>query len=161
MGTVDIVILVCLAPSLYFGLKNGLVKQIISFAVIYLGITLSLRFSGAAEPLIQEYLHLEGFWAKFLAFVAIFGAVALVLNLLGSIIEKAISAGATGFLNRVLGLLLSLFIFVLLTALLVSLADSLNEVTGIIPEEKIAESKLYPLMLDIAKTFFPYLKSLF
>ena len=161
MGTVDIIILVCLMPSLYFGIKNGLVKQIISLAVIYLGITLSLKFSGSAEPLVQQYLHLEGFWAKFVAFVAIFAAVALVLSILGNIIDRAIKAGATGFLNRVLGLLLSLFLFTLLTSLLVYLADSLNQVTGIIPEEKLAESKLYPFMLDIANTFFPYLKSLF
>ena len=161
MGTIDIIILVCLLPSLYFGLKNGLVKQIISFAVIYLGITLSLKFSGSVEPLVQQYLHIEGFWAKFIAFVAIFAAVALVLSLLGNIIDKAIKAGATGFLNRVLGLLLSVFIFVLLTALLVYMVDALNQVTDLIPKEKLAESKLYPLMLDIANTFFPYLKSLF
>ncbi|MBR5056837.1 MAG: CvpA family protein [Bacteroidales bacterium] len=161
MGTIDIIILVCLMPALYFGLKNGLVKQIISFAVIYLGITLALKFSGAVVPLVQQYIHVEGFWAKFIAFVAIFAAVALVLTILGNIIEKAIKAGATGFLNRVLGLLLALFIFILLTSLLVYLADSLNQVTGLIPEEKLAESKLYPIMLDIAKTFFPYLKSLF
>lgn len=161
MGTIDIIILVCLLPSLYFGLKNGLVKQIISFAVIYLGITLSLKFSGLVEPLVQQYLHIEGFWAKFIAFVAIFAAVALVLSLLGNIIDKAIKAGATGFLNRVLGLLLSVFIFVLLTALLVYMVDALNQVTDLIPKEKLAESKLYPFMLDIAKTFFPYLKSLF
>ena len=161
MGTVDIIILVCLAPSLYFGIKNGLVKQIISFAVRYLGITLALKFSGSAEPLVQQYLHIEGFWAKFIAFVAIFAAVALVLSLFGNIIDKAIEAGATGFLNRVLGLLLSVFIFTLLTALLVYMIDALNQVTGLIPQEKLAESKLYPFMLDIAKTFFPYLKSLF
>ena len=148
-------------PSLYFGIKNGLVKQIISFAVIYLGITLSLKFSGSVEPYVQQYLHLEGFWAKFVAFIAIFSVVALVLSILGNIIDKAIKAGATGFLNRVLGLLLSLFIFILLTALLVYMVDSLNQVTGLIPKEKLAESKLYPLMLDIAKTFFPYLKALF
>ena len=161
MGTVDIIILVCLAPSLYFGIKNGLVKQIISFAVMYLGITLSLKFSGSAEPLVQQYLHIEGFWAKFIAFVAIFAAVALVLSLLGNIIDKAIEAGATGFLNRVLGLLLSVFIFTLLTALLVYMVEAFNQATGLIPQEKLAESKLYPFMLDIAKTFFPYLKSLF
>lgn len=154
MGTIDIIILVCLMPALYFGLKNGLVKQIISFAVIYLGITLALKFSGAVVPLVQQYIHVEGFWAKFIAFVAIFAAVALVLTILGNIIEKAIKAGATGFLNRVLGLFLSLFIFILLTALLVYLADSLNQATGLIPKEKLAESKLYPLMLDIANTFF-------
>ena len=87
--------------------------------------------------------------------------MALVLSLLGNIIDKAIKAGATGFLNRVLGLLLSVFIFVLLTALLVYMVDALNQVTDLIPKEKLAESKLYPFMLDIAKTFFPYLKSLF
>lgn len=161
MGTIDIIILVCLLPALYFGIKNGLIKQIVSFAVIYLGITLSLKFADPVSGWVLGYVKLEPFWAKAVSFLIIFAAVALVLNLLGNIIQKAVNATAAGFLNRILGVLLSLFLFVLLVALLVYLADSLNQLTGFIPKEKLAESKLYPFMLDIAKTFFPYLKSLF
>ena len=36
-----------------------------------------------------------------------------------------------------------------------------GDIKECIPKEKLAESKLYPFMLDVAKAFFPYLKSLF
>ena len=161
MGTIDIIILIALLPALYFGIKNGLIKQIISFAVIYLGITLSLRFADAVAPYVLQYIKVSEFWAKALSFLIIFAAVALALNLLGGIIQKVIGSTAVGLLNRVLGVFLSLFIFTLIVSLLVYFADSLNELTGFISEEKLADSNLYPLMLYIAKTFFPYLKSLF
>lgn len=161
MGTIDIIILVCLLPALYFGIKNGLVKQIVSVAVIYLGITLSLKFADPVSAYLIKRISIGEFWAKAVSFIIIFAAVALVLNLLGNIIQKAINASPAGFLNRILGILLSLFIFILIVALFVYLADSLNEITDFIPEEKLSESKLYPIMLDVAKTFFPYLKSLF
>lgn len=161
MGTIDIIILVALLPSLYFGFKNGLVKQIISFAVIYLGITLSLKFADTVAPYVLQYIKVSDFWAKALSFLLIFAAVSLVLNLLGNIIHKAIGSSAAGFLNRLLGVLLSLLIATLLVALVVYFVDSLNEITGFIPKEKIAESQLYTFMLDVAKSFFPHLKSLF
>lgn len=161
MGSIDIVILVCLLPSLYFGIKNGLVRQIISVAVIYLGITLSLRFADPVSQWVTSLVKMQPFWAKTVSFIIIFAAVALVLNLLGNIIQKAISATPVGFLNRLLGILLSLFIFMLIVSLVVYMIDSLNELTGFISEEKLADSKLYPFMLNLAKTFFPYLKSLF
>lgn len=150
-----------LLPSLYFGFKNGLIKQIISFAVIYLGITLALKFADNVSPYVLQYIKVNEFWAKALAFLLIFAAVSLVLNLIGKIIEKAVGSTAVGFLNRILGVLLSLLIFTLLVSLAVCFVDSLNETLKFIPKEKLDESQLYPSMLDIAKTFFPYLKSLF
>lgn len=161
MGTIDIVILIALLPALYFGFKNGLVKQIISFAVIYLGITLSLRFADTVSPYVLQYVKVSDFWAKALSFIIIFAAVSLILNLLGNIIQKAIGSSAAGFLNRVLGVLLSLLITTLIVSLLVYFVDSLNQLTEFIPKEKIAESQLYTFMLDIAKSFFPHLKQLF
>lgn len=161
MGSIDIIILVCLLPSLYFGIKNGLVRQIISVAVIYLGITLSLRFADPVSQWVTGLVRMQPFWAKTVSFIIIFAAVALVLNLLGNIIQKAISATAAGFLNRLLGILLSLLIFMFIVSLGVYMTDSLNELTGFISKEKLADSKLYPFMLNFAKTFFPYLKSLF
>lgn len=161
MGSIDIIILVCLLPSLYFGIKNGLVRQIISVAVIYLGITLSLRFADPVSQWVTGLVRMQPFWAKTVSFIIIFAAVALVLNLLGNIIQKAISATAVGFLNRLLGILLSLLIFMFIVSLGVYMTDSLNELTGFISKEKLADSKLYPFMLNFAKTFFPYLKSLF
>ena len=161
MGTIDIIILVCLLPSLYFGIKNGLVRQIVSFAVIYLGITLSLKFADPVSSYLLTLVKIQPFWAKTIAFIVIFAAIALVLNLLGNIIQKVIKDTAAGFVNRILGILLSFFLFMLIVSLLIYFIDALNQLISFIPEEKLADSKLYPFMLDFAKTFFPFLKSLF
>ena len=51
MGVIDIVIVCCFLPVLYFGIKNGLVKQLVAFAVVYFGIRLSLHSAGSSRKL--------------------------------------------------------------------------------------------------------------
>ena len=88
MGVIDIILLVCFLPAFYFGIKNGLVKQIISVAVIYFGITLSLRFADMVSSWLLKLFTLSDFWIKAISFVLIFLVVAILLNLIGKLIEK-------------------------------------------------------------------------
>ena len=83
MGVLDIIIVCCFLPVLYFGIKNGLVKQLVAVAVIYLGISLSLRFSTPVAEWVMEHVKISEFWAKAVSFLLIFLVVALLLSLLG------------------------------------------------------------------------------
>ena len=88
MGVIDIVIVCCFLPVLYFGIKNGLVKQLVAFAVIYFGLRLSLRFATPVAEWIVERVKISDFWAKTVSFIVIFFAIALLLNLLGKMLKK-------------------------------------------------------------------------
>lgn len=166
MGTLDVIIVLALLPSLYFGLKNGLVKQIVAFGVVYLGITLSLRF---ADPVSEWFAGFAAarewtipeIWIKIIAFVFIFFAVALIISLLGRILEKIIKITLLEWLNRLLGFVMSLFIFMMGVSLLIYFVDSLNANLAFIPEEWIEQSSFYKPMLGFAGTVFPYLRELF
>lgn len=161
MGVIDIVIVCCFLPALYFGIKNGLVRQLVAIAVIYFGITLSLRFSAPVAEWMEEHVHLTGFWAKTVSFVLIFFVVSLVLSLLGKLVEKIIQISLLGWLNKLLGILATIFLFAIAMSALVYLVDSANNYLGFIPKEKIEESRFYPLLLDLSKEIFPRLKEFF
>ena len=166
MGTIDTVLLLALLPAIYFGIKNGLVRQLVSFAVIYLGGMLAVRFaipvSGFLETTASGIdVTIPPHWLKIIAFALIFFAAAFVLNLLGRLIERLFKITLLGWLNRLLGVVLSLAIFITVLSLLVYFADSLNKLMDFIPKEKIEESRLYPALLEGANTIFPYLKQLF
>jgi len=161
MSTLDIILILCFLPCIYFGIKNGLVKQIVSFCVIFFGIKLASRFSYDVSLWISKSVSGNPFLLKLIAFILIFFVIAILLNLLGKLIEKIIKISLLGWLNRLLGILLSFFIFLIVISVIVYLVNSANSVLGFIPKQIIAESKLYQALLDFSKFIFPYLKELF
>lgn len=161
MGVIDIVIVCCFLPALYFGIKNGLVKQVVAFAVVYFGIVLSLRFSAPVARWAVEHVHLSEFCAKAISFILIFFAVALILSLLGRIVEKIIKISLLGWLNKLLGVVMTFILFALLISVIVYFVDSANNLLDFIPEEKLAESRFYPVLLHLSQEVFPHFKELF
>ena len=161
MGVVDIVIVCCFLPVLYFGIKNGLVKQLVALAVLYFGITLSLRFSAPVGEWVVEHTGISEFWGKAISFILIFFAVALVLSLFGRILEKIIQISLLGWLNKLLGIVMTFCIFALLLSVIVYLVDSANNILEFIPKEKLEESRFYPALLDLSQQLFPRFKDLF
>ena len=161
MGLIDIVIVCCFLPVLYFGIKNGLIKQLVAFAVVYFGITLSLKFSAPVGEWVCRHVKITDFWAKAVSFILIFFAVALILSLFGRIVEKIIKISLLGWLNKLLGVVMTFIIFALLISVLVYFVDSANNLLHFIPEEKLAESRFYPALLHCSQEVFPHFKELF
>ncbi len=161
MGVIDIILLVCLLPAFYFGIKNGLVRQIISVAVLYFGITLSLRFADLVSTWILKVVTLSDFWVKTISFILIFLVVAFLLNLIGKLIEKILKITLLGWLNRLLGVVITLAIFLVILSIIIHFIDVANNSFNFIAKDTIAESKLYPLLLEFSNKLFPYLESFF
>lgn len=161
MSILDIIIVCCFLPALYMGISKGFIKQIVAIAVIFFGITLSLRFTDYVSNLLAAKLGCEGIWIKVLSLIIIFSVVAFVLSMLGKIVTKIIKVTLLGWADKLLGVVLSLFFTAVIISTLIYIFNSINELTGIISEDKIAESVLYNPLLNFAKTVFPYLGKLF
>ena len=161
MGTIDLIILACFLPAVVIGLKDGFIRQVVALASLVLGLYLSVRFSTPVGQWITERWHLEPFWVKVLSFSVIFIAVALVLNLLGKLLEKVLNITMLGWLNRLLGLVFAMITTALIVGTLIYVLNSANGLLEFIPEEKLTESRLYKPLLHLVEIVFPYLKSLF
>ncbi len=161
MGAIDIVILACFLPAVVLGIKRGLVKQIVALAVVVLGIHLSLRFSDPLQAYLAQMVKWEPFWTKAVSFTVIFLAVALLLSLLGKLVEKVIKIAMLGWLNRLLGLLVAMIAAALVVGTLVYIVNSANNLLQFLPEEQIAQSRFYTPLLNLVEQVFPLLKSLF
>ena len=161
MGTIDIVILACFLPAIFIGLKNGLIRQLVGLAVVILGIWLAVRFSDVVSAWLTARFTMEPFWAKAISFVLIFTAVALVLNLIGKLLEKVLDIAMLGWLNRLLGMVVAIATGALVIGTLVYLVNSANSLLGFIPQEQIDQSKFFKPLLELVQTVFPYLKQLF
>jgi len=160
MGTFDIIILVCFLPAIYLGIKNGLVKQLISLCVIFFGIKLSLQFSEPVAAWLIEHFEMKEFVGKLISFIVIFLVVCIVFSLIGKIIEKIIQITLLGWLDKLLGIVLSIAVFALAISVLIYLFDLVNSNLQLVEQAKIAESKFYPHLLNLAKEAFPRIKEI-
>ncbi len=161
MGVVDIVIVCCFLPALYFGIKNGLVKQLVALAVVFFGIKLSIRFAAPVSEWVLQHLQISEFWAKTISFILVFFVVAIVLSLLGRIVEKILQITLLGWLNRLLGIVATFCLFALLLSVLAYFVDSANNILEFIPKEKLEESRFFPMLLQLSQEVFPFVKDLF
>ena len=108
----------------------------------------------------QIYYTFAGVYFR-LVFILIFAIVVTLLFLLGKILEASIKIILLGWLNKLLGLVFSLFKYVLVIGLLIILFDSINGKFSLVSDEFLDSSFLYSGIRSISWSVFPYLKSLF
>lgn len=99
---------------------------------------------------------------KVLSFIVIIVVVCLCVVLLSRLLEKVIKITTLGWINRLLGVLLSVSAVVLLIGVLVSVIEYVNNTWfTLVPPETMAKSKGVQIISSITDALFPYLKQLF
>lgn len=161
MNILDIVLLVCLIPAVIQGLRKGFIAQVVAIISLVLGGWLAYRFSSAVTEWLGQWISASGPALNIIAFILIFAIVVTLLFLLGKILEASIKIILLGWLNKLLGLVFSLFKYVLVIGLLIIIFDSINGKFGLVSDEFLDSSFLYSGIRSISWSVFPYLKSLF
>jgi len=161
MSTIDIIILICFVPALVRGLRKGFTDQLISLVSIILGAWMSFKFANMVSVLLMGYFPNASERVLYVAaFVLILVVVILVLKLLGNLLEKLWKFAMLGWLDKLLGLALSLLKAAIVVGLVILLFDTVNEKLEIVKEDSLVESMFYGPLKDFAYVIFPYLKQL-
>ena len=160
MNIVDIILLICFVPAVVQGFRKGFISQVIAIVSIIAGAWISFRFTSEASVWLAQYIQGSEQMLKVVSFALIFIAVLVVLALLGKLLEGAVKLVMLGWLNRLLGVVFSLLKAGLIVGLAIMLFCSLNNTFGIVNEEVLNESVLFPPLKNMAYTIFPYLKEL-
>lgn len=161
MSALDIIILVCLIPAIYQGITKGFVNQVVSIVAVLLGSWMAFHSSNAAcialAPSLPDVSPVVMHVVAFLIFLALY---ALVFSLIGKLVEKLLKMVTLGWLNRLLGFVLSIATGLFVISLLLVLFTSLNNTFELVSQETLAESMLYQPLYDFGSALFPYLKAL-
>jgi membrane protein required for colicin V production len=161
MSALDIIILVCLIPAIYQGITKGFVSQVVGIVSVFLGAWMAFHSSNAAFIAVAPSLpDTSPALIHIISFLVFFILYALVINLLGKLIEKLLKLVMLGWLNRVLGFVFSIAYGLLIISLLLVLFTSLNNTFEFVSQETLAESMLYQPLYDFGSALFPYLKAL-
>jgi len=140
MNWLDIVIIVVLAISVFNGLRTGLIKMLFTVAGIIVGIVLAGRF---ADDFAGVLTFIPDNWSKIAAFAIILIAVMVVAWILGTVLSKLISLVLLGWVNRIAGAVLGLFVGAFFMGAILSIW-----VNYLGPSETIANSALANFLLD-------------
>ncbi len=160
MGTIDLLIIICLAIGLIHGLRKGFISQVMAILSLILGVWLSFKFSGLVCGILKDYITVSGTILQVIAFSVIMIIVVLGLHLVGKALAGIVKLVMLGWLDKLLGVAFSLLKVALIVGLVLILIDSVNQTVTIIPKETIDESVLYQPVRDLAVQVFPYLKGL-
>ncbi len=160
MNWLDIAILVVIALSAFNGLKQGLIKAILSFAGLIVGVTLASRFYGVLAALLT---FIPQQFANVAAFVIVLVAILIIASIIGAVLTKVASAILLGWLNRlggaVFGFLMgAIFVGAALAIWLKFLGQ--NDIIRASPLAAILLDKL-PLVLNLLPSEFDSIRQLF
>lgn len=161
MNTVDIILLVCLAPAIIQGLIKGFTTQAAAVLGIIVGVWASFKFSDMVSGWIAPYLEVSPEVLHVISFAVVLIAVIIGLSLLAKALQGVLKLAMLGWLDKLLGVVFALVKALLLIGLLILLFDSLNAKFEFVKPETMEGSVLYPAIKDIAYTVFPYFKEWF
>ena len=152
----DIIIAILLVWALVSGYRKGIIVQACQLAGLLLGLWLGFRFCKVA-----------GGWfgyeqvSPILAFVVLFLVTILVAALIGRLTRSIVKVAGLGFLDRFIGIVLSVVKVGVLTSLAMGLFIRINNNLNLVDKQPIEESVLIgpierlsnavlPLLLDVA-----------
>lgn len=165
MNVIDIVLLVILGLAAYKGYQRGLFVSLISIVAFFLSIILAFVLLDWGVDLLGSYI--EGFkgFLPYLAFIMIFGAVALLINIGAGIVKKTMDLTLLGSVDNIAGALLGIVKWVFGASLLIWLTHAVGvEIPGDMQENSLVYDKIEPVapwLIDSFSEYWPFIKSLF
>lgn len=165
MNLTDLILLVILGFAGYRGYRTGFLVSLLSIIAFVAGIVLAFLFLDWGIQVLDEAI--EGFNGviPYMAFIMIFAGVALIVNLLGRFLKKAIDMTILGSFDNIGGGLVGVVKWVLGLSILIWLS---HNVGFEIPPNWQRGSILYgriepiaPVVIDAVSEYVPFLKSLF
>lgn len=141
MNWLDMVILVVLVLLTFGGLKQGIIKAVLSLAGLVLGITLASRLYPTIAPKLTFISQPS--LANIAAFVIILVAILIVASVLGFILTKVASAILLGWLNRLGGAVFGFFMGAVITSAALALW-----LKWLGPSNVISESAFAAVLVD-------------
>lgn len=160
MNILDAIILICLIPAIFQGIRKGFISQAISIISLIAGIWASARFADIVSEWASKYITASEQVLNIVAFAIILIVVFIVLGLIGRLLESILKFVLLGWLNKLAGVVFSLIKALLILGLIITVFSSLNDTIEIVRPEVLADSRLYQPLKDTADAVFPYIKNI-
>ncbi len=165
MKTLDILLLIPLIFGAYLGYKKGLLLEIVSLVAFLLAIVGAFKLLDFGIELLKPYFEKWDTALPIIAFILLFIAILLIVNLAGKIVKKVLDMTLLGGLDNFAGAVLGLIKWAFGVSLILWLAESINisisaemaEGTYIYP----TLASFAPYLLDLFSAYLPFIQEVF
>lgn len=143
MQAIDIVLLILLAVGVIGGWRSGVVKQLLSFAAVFIGLLAAQMYYDELGLYLGTFLTGHVILCKILAFILLCVVVPLLVSLLANLTSALVNKIlVVGTLNKILGALVGLFKYGLILGSVIWVFMA----TGVLKKDVAEQSRLcYPL----------------
>jgi membrane protein required for colicin V production len=143
---IDIVFAILVWVALYKGLTRGFVMAITAFVGWIIGLAAALKLTTVFTHYLRGTLPwADVAWLPVLVCLLLFFGVAVLVHLVGKLVERGVQLVALGWFNRLMGFLLYLFLYLIIFSILLWLANQLY----LISPTTMAHARVYPWIAPI------------
>ena len=161
MNWLDIVIIVLIAIATLIGLRIGIIKAVLSFAGVIIGVILAGRYYLALSE--QLTFIPQANLAKIVAFALILVGIMLIAGILAALLKWIVSAILLGWVNRLGGAVFGFVLGAIFCSALLAIWAKFLGVVGPIAESTLAALLLdnFPMILALLPDEFDAIRSFF
>jgi membrane protein required for colicin V production len=149
----DIVIIALLAYSVWEGVRQGFIRQVLGLAALILGIYLAWNKGHA----VGEMFGMEGVAATVAGFAVVLVVVLVVVALIGRITRGLFKLVGLGIFDNILGIAFSALKMLLVVGILIVLIESIDKNDKILPNKVKNRSHMYKAVTAVTDFVFPYI----
>ena len=145
---VDVIFLILVILAVFKGMSRGFVVAVFSFFAILIGVAAAMKLSVIMANWLQHSFNINGKWLPVLSFLLVLIGVIFLVRLVANLIQKALNVAMLGWLNKLGGVLLYLFIYLFVYSILLFYLTKMN----LLKTDTIASSKTYSLIEPLGST---------
>jgi membrane protein required for colicin V production len=107
----DILTGTVLVIAILQGYKNGLIRAVVSFMSLFIGLVLAFQFAGFVAGQLKAHTKIASHFLPFISFLVVLIAVLFALRWVSAFLQQGAQWLMLGWLNKLLGIVLYAFIY--------------------------------------------------
>lgn len=149
MNSLDIYLAIPIIIGVISGLFKGLIKEVIGLLILITGIFFARMFDDLVASFLIKRFDLNEGTAEPLSFLIVFALIAIILSILGRMLERSFNTISLSGLNKMLGGLFGGLKYALIISIFLNLLEGVNRRFTLIEQQSKNESLLYSPILNI------------
>ena len=152
MNFFDILTILALVWAVVSGWRSGFVSQLLGLVGIILGVVLSIRYGAA----VGEMLHIDARFAVVAGFLITFVVTLIAATILAKLLARVLSFIGLGWVNILLGVVLSVVKGLIVLSMLYASIFALNKSMKLVEQRYFDKSLSFDVVRSCAEPLFEY-----
>jgi membrane protein required for colicin V production len=161
---IDIVVLVAIIGGAWKGYQKGLLMALFSTISLLVGLAAAVKLSSIVGPWLAASFQIESKYLPFISFALVLVSVVILIRFFASMVQKTFEAIKMGFINRIGGMALYLFLYISLISVVLYYLQKMAVLSDDIIKQSATAPYILPwgpAVLDALGAILPVFENMF